>query len=47
MRDKPLHLQIDVILPTDQSKCAALSVTTPLVEKVKEQQKEDRVGIAF
>jgi len=34
-------LQIELILLTDYSQLAALQVTSPLVERVKEHQKED------
>jgi len=34
-------LQIEIVLPGDQSYMAALQVTSPLVEKIKLQQNED------
>jgi len=34
-------LWIDVVLPTDQSQLTALQITLPLVERIKERQKEN------
>ena len=34
-------LQVAVILPADQYQLAALQVTSPMVDRIKEQQKDD------
>ena len=38
-------LQTEVILPADQSQLVTLQVTSPLVERVKEHQKEDPASV--
>jgi len=40
-------LQIAVILPAGQSHLAALQVTSPVVDKIKEHQKDDTELIKF
>ena len=44
---RELALQIDVILSASQSKLAALQVTSPVVARIKERQKDDLKLVKF